>query len=209
MDEKNNKEWIKDRFLSLYERHICFNGRPGSDDLLNWLSSTDFFEAPASAKYHGAYEGGLLEHTLNVYDRLSSRLCNERTRGIYSETTVAIVALLHDICKVDFYEKNIITRRKDDGSLEEIPVWGYKNTGFPGHGERSLYMVSRYIDLTEEEAVAIDRHMGPYDRRGYKDLTRIWKEYPLAYHLYMADMEATWEDEILKEPVGGENDETV
>ena len=206
--DNETKEWLKRRFLDTY-RGLIKDHRIGGRDFLHWLLRTDFFEAPASAKYHGAYEGGLLEHTMNVYNRLSSRLYKEIEKEIYSKTTVAIVALLHDICKVDFYEKNIITRRKDDGSLEEIPVWGYKNTGFPGHGERSLYMVSRYIDLTEEEAVAIDRHMGPYDRRGYKDLTRIWKEYPLAYHLYMADMEATWEDEILIKPVGGENDETV
>ena len=195
--DKAERKSLKDSFLHIYNEFIVEN-RYGSEDFLGWLLKTDFFEAPASAKYHGAYEGGLLEHSLNVFERLYAKISENRMLDRYNCGTVATVALLHDVCKADFYEKNIITRRKDDGSEEEIPVWGYKNKGYPGHGERSVYLIGRYMELSEEEAVAIERHMGPYDRRGYKDLTRIWKEYPLAYYLHMADMEATWEDEILR-----------
>ena len=193
MDSSNIEE-LKKRFIRIYVEDIeC---RPGAADLLGWLLKTDFFEAPASTKYHGAYEGGLLKHSLNVYYRLREKLANEGAIDRFEDSTIATVALLHDVCKADFYEKNIITRREDDGSEEEIPIWGYKSKGYPGHGERSVYLISRYMELSEEEAVAIDRHMGPYDRRGHKELSRIWKEYPLAYYLHMADMEATWQDEI-------------
>lgn len=92
----------KERFLEIYEDSIK---REGSTELLRWLEDSDFFVAPASTKYHGCHEGGLLEHSLNVYDCLKTAISAAGVQDFYSDETVAIVSLLHDVCKVNFYKK--------------------------------------------------------------------------------------------------------
>ena len=89
-----------DLFVHLFEENIK---RDGADVLLDWLKKSDFFTAPASTKYHGAYEGGLLEHSLNVYDCLLGELASMNMTDKYSKETVAIVSLLHDVCKIGLY----------------------------------------------------------------------------------------------------------
>lgn len=167
--EEEKKEFI--RLLSCVKRD-------GVQSLLEWLETTDFYTAPASTKYHGAYEGGLLEHSFNVFRRLL-----KRDTGA-SMDTLTIAALLHDVCKVNFYEK------KDGG--------GYSvNNRLPiGHGEKSVILIMRHMQLTDEEITAINWHMGAFDdRAGGYDLIQAWKRCPLALHLHLADMEATWFDE--------------
>lgn len=93
---------LKERFLSVYNNAVH---RDGSDMLLRWLEDSDFFVAPASTKFHGCHEGGLLQHSLNVYDCLKRGLVNAGLQNSYPEETVAVVSLLHDICKVNFYKK--------------------------------------------------------------------------------------------------------
>ena len=91
----------KDKFIQIYEENIK---RPGSDKLLAWLcsDSSDFFTAPSSTRYHGSYEGGLVEHSVNVYECLKDYLSRSRTKELYgmnySEESIAIAALLHDLC---------------------------------------------------------------------------------------------------------------
>lgn len=172
-NRKDVNGWKKD-FIYL----MSFINRSGVQSLLEWLETTDFYTAPASTKYHGAYEGGLVEHSLNVYHRLVKR-------GLVgSMDTMTITALLHDVCKADFYKK------KDGG--------GYSvNNRFPiGHGEKSVILIMRHMQLTDEEITAINWHMGHFDdRAGGYDLIQAWKKCPLALHLHLADMEATWFDE--------------
>ena len=93
-----NKERFKEIFISQVTR-------PGAADLLAWLGTTDFFEAPASTRFHGAYPGGLVEHSLNVY----YALLGQSTIREYGGERVALVALLHDVCKTGYY------RRERDG----------------------------------------------------------------------------------------------
>ena len=96
----------QETFIQIYQEHIH---RRGADQLLAWLQSdaSDFFTAPSSTRYHGSYEGGLVEHSLNVYHCLVDYLARPRTKELYgmdySDETVALVALMHDICKVNFY----------------------------------------------------------------------------------------------------------
>ena len=96
----------KEEFIQIYQEHIK---RPGSQQLLEYLTSdaSDFFTAPSSTRFHGAYEGGLVEHSVNVYRCLVDYLSRPRTKELYhmnySDETVALVALLHDICKLNFY----------------------------------------------------------------------------------------------------------
>lgn len=135
-----NKERFKEIFISQVTR-------PGAADLLAWLGTTDFFEAPASTRFHGAYPGGLVEHSLNVY----YALLGQSTIREYGGESVAVVALLHDVCKTGYY------RRERDGKYsvkDQLPM---------GHGEKSVYLVMKFMDLTDEEALAIRWHMGAYD----------------------------------------------
>lgn len=167
-------EELKQEFIHL----LSFVERDGVQSLLDWLESTDFYTAPASTKYHGAYAGGLLEHSLNVYYRLV-----KRNTGINLDT-LTIAALLHDVCKANFYEKT-------DGG-------GYRvNNLFPiGHGEKSVILIMKHMQLTDEEITAISWHMGRFDdRAGGHDMIQAWEKCPLALHLHLADMEATWFDE--------------
>lgn len=164
----------KQEFIHL----LSFVERDGVQSLLEWLESTDFYAAPASTKYHGAYAGGLLEHSLNVFRRLVKR-CPAADMD-----TLTITALLHDVCKIHLYEKT------EDGYRhnEQFPI---------GHGEKSVILILRHMPLTDEEITAISWHMGAFDSRAGagRSLSQAWEKCPLALHLHLADMEATWFDE--------------
>ncbi|WP_217958123.1 hydrolase [Acutalibacter muris] len=163
-----------ERFKAIYTTQI---ERAGAPELLAWLESTDFFTAPASTKYHGARPGGLVDHSLNVYDELISRVPSAGTAE-----SRAVCALLHDICKADYYEP--------------LNGGGYQvKDRFPfGHGEKSVLLISRFMPLTDEEALAIRWHMGAYDeaaRGGSRTLSAAMAASPLVYELHAADMRAT------------------
>ena len=186
----NNKE----RFIEVYKKYIH---REGSDKLLEYLMShsSDFFDAPASARYHGNYDGGLVEHSLNVYDCLKDYL--ERTRvkttyGLnYNDESIAIVALLHDLCKINCYKK--VTRNvKENGQWKQVPTFEYNDTLPYGHGEKSVYMISGYMRLTREEAFAIRYHMGFSGSEDARNVGAAFEMFPLAFALSTADMEATY-----------------
>lgn len=168
-----------ERFKEIFTTQIT---RKGAPELLAWIESTDFFIAPASTRFHGAYTGGLVEHSLNVYYHLIE---NPDIRE-FSNQTRAICALLHDLCKADFYE--------------EKPGGGYRvNDRFPfGHGEKSVFLIERHMKLAEPEALAIRWHMGPYDdaaRGGSQTLSAAMARSPLVYALHAADMAATQDEQ--------------
>lgn len=184
----------KERFIQIYKTQIK---REGSEKLLEYLnsSSCDFFEAPASTRFHGSYEGGLVEHSLNVYDCLKSYLQSERAQQMfqlsYSEESIAIVALLHDLCKVNCYKKGV-RNVKVDGKWTQVDVFEYEDDMPYGHGEKSVYMISGYMRLTREEAFAIRYHMGFSGTEDMRNISSAFTMYPLAFALSTADMEATY-----------------
>lgn len=186
----NNKE----RFIEIYKKNIH---RDGSEKLLDFLLShnSDFFEAPASARFHGNYEGGLVEHSLNVYDCLKDYLSRNRvidTYGLsYNDESIAIVALLHDLCKINCYKKG--TRNvKENGQWIQVPTYEYHDLVPYGHGEKSVYMISGYMRLTREEAFAIRYHMGFAGTEDARNVGAAFEMFPLAFALSTADMEATY-----------------
>lgn len=186
----NNKE----RFIEIYKKYIQ---RPGSDKLLEFLlsNSSDFFDAPASTRFHGNYDGGLVEHSLNVYDCLHDYLNRERVKNTYglsySEESIAIVSLLHDLCKINCYKKG--TRNvKENGQWIQVPTYEYNDTLPYGHGEKSVYMISGYMRLTREEAFAIRYHMGFAGKEDARDVGAAFEMFPLAFALSIADMESTY-----------------
>lgn len=180
-----------EKFKVLFESTVQ---RPGVDNLLDWMEEAGFYEAPASTKYHGNYPGGLVEHSNNVYRRLVMMAAGEDKRlkhktPEYSAETLAIVALLHDVCKVDIYQLE-----EKDGKQQ----YTY-NDRFPyGHGEKSVLYIMRHIHLSEEEALAIRWHMGPFDsaaKGGSREMNNAFSESRLAVMLHIADMMATHLDE--------------
>ncbi len=185
----------KTEFIELYKQHIH---RPGSEDLLNYLLSeqSDFFVAPASTRYHLAYEGGLVEHSLNVYHSLCDYLGRDRVKNDYqitpSDETVAIVALLHDICKVNVYRKSTRNVKDKNGQWTQVPSYDYQDDIPYGHGEKSVYIISGFMRLTREEAFAIRYHMGFSDTEDKNNVSRSFSLFPLAFCLSVADMEATF-----------------
>ena len=186
---------FKEKFIKIYKENIR---RAGSDKLLDYLSSDscDFFTAPASTRFHCAYEGGLCEHSLNVYDCLKSYLATERAKETFgldfSEESVAIVALLHDLCKINTYKvssRNV----KDDktGVWSKVPYYEYNDTLPYGHGEKSVYIISGFMRLTRDEAMAIRWHMGFSGTEDQKLVGNALHMYPLALTLMIADCEAS------------------
>ncbi len=180
---------MKETFKSLYQTYIK---REGSDKLMEWLESTDFFTAPASTRFHGAFAGGLVEHSVNVCKRLSAMAVDT------DPETVAIVSLLHDICKANIYTVSYRNVKNEYGVWEKVPYYTIDDKFPYGHGEKSVYIISQFIKLTEEEAMAIRWHMGAFDesvKGGSYAINGAWEKYPLGVLLHCADLQASYIDE--------------
>lgn len=180
---------MKERYLELLKTIK----REGMEDLIKYLENSDFFTAPASTKYHGDYEGGLLEHSLKVYDILCEKVKNSEIDINVSEDTIKIVALLHDICKTNFYKIDYRNAKNALGVWEKVPYYTIEDTIPYGHGEKSVMMITEYIKLTGEEKYAIRWHMGFSEpKEVYTSLGAAIKKYPLVLLVHEADLEATY-----------------
>ena len=186
----------KERFIDIFKSKIK---REGADKLLAFLCSEgrDFFTAPASTRFHGNYEGGLCEHTLNVDDCLCDILSRPKVReqyGIqYSEESIAIAALLHDVCKINFYSVSFRNQKNAEGRWESVPIYTIEDNLPYGHGEKSVYIVSGYMRLTRDEAFAIRYHMGfSADKDNHGNVGKAMEMFPLAFFLNCADTEAAY-----------------
>lgn len=184
----------KEEFVQIFKEKIH---RPGAEELLDYLENkSDFFTAPASARYHSAFEGGLCEHSLNVYDCLVDYLNRPRVKEeyalSYSDESIAIVALCHDLCKIGCYKTSTRNVKQPDGSWRQVQVFQFDDPMPYGHGEKSVYIVSGYMRLTREEAFAIRYHMGFSGPEDNRDIGKAFEMYPLAYALHVADSEATY-----------------
>jgi hypothetical protein len=189
---------VRDKFIEIFKSKIK---REGADKLLDFICSpsSDFFTAPASARYHSAYEGGLCEHSINVYECLVSYLdrdvVREKYKLNYSDETIAIVALLHDLCKMNIYKVSYRNAKNEQGVWEKVPYYEFDDNLPYGHGEKSVYMISPFIKLTREEAFAIRYHMGfsnVENSMATNNVSKAFEMYQLAFALSTADMEATY-----------------
>ncbi len=186
----------KEKFIQIFKENIK---REGSGELLSWLEKTDFFTAPASTKFHLCEEGGLCEHSINVYECLAERHGNE-----HSAESIAIVSLLHDLCKAQFYKMTMRNQKNEQtGQWEKVPYYQIEDK-FPfGHGEKSVFLIERFMRLKVEEAIAIRWHMGGFDdtaKAGGFTISNAFEMYPLAVKLHIADIEATYLREGEKKP---------
>ena len=171
---------MKEEFIKLLKE----TNREGIDKLIDFLQGSDFFEAPASTRYHGAWKGGLAEHSIKVYEILKTKT--------EDSDSVKIVALLHDVCKTNFY-KTDYRNVKNNGVWEQVPYYTVDDTIPYGHGEKSVMMISEFIKLTPEEKYAIRWHMGFTEPKElYGTISEAYKKYPLALLMHEADLEATY-----------------
>ena len=185
----------REEFISIYKEHIK---REGADKLLDYLTSSqsDFFDAPASTRFHGAYKGGLCEHSVNVYHCLSDYLARPRVKSEYGlcpdAESVAIVSLLHDLCKVNCYRSGTRNVKDKNGVWQTVPTFEYDDTLPYGHGEKSVYIITGFMRLTRDEAFAIRYHMGFAGTEDARNVGSAFEMFPLAFALSTADMEATY-----------------
>ena len=184
----------KEDFIKIYTENIH---REGAKEFLDYLCSahSDFFTAPASTRFHGNYPGGLCEHSLHVYeclkDYLQRQRCQDTYQMNYSDETIALVALLHDVCKINVY-KTSTRNKKINGEWVQVPFYEFEDEMPYGHGEKSVYMISPFIKLSREEAFAIRYHMGFSNEDPARNVGYTFEHYPLAFALSTADMEATY-----------------
>jgi putative nucleotidyltransferase with HDIG domain len=185
-EAKKNKE----EFLSL----LRSTNREGIEDLITFMEEkTDFFKAPASTRFHGNYESGLLEHSMKVYEILKHKVENCILDIDADPATVILVTLLHDICKANYYKIDYRNAKNADGVWEKVPYYTVDDTIPYGHGEKSVRMITEYIKLTSEEKYAIRWHMGFTEpKENYNTIGLAYKKYPLALLLHEADLEATY-----------------
>ena len=184
----------KEEFIEIFKTYIT---RDGADKLLDYLTNkSDFFTAPASARYHGSYEGGLCEHSLNVYHCLVDYLQRERVQELYgleySDESIAIVALLHDLCKIGCYKPGTRNVKDANGKWQTVPTYTFDDPLPYGHGEKSVYIANGFIRLNREEAMAIRWHMGFSGPEDDRMVGQAFQKYPLAFALATADMEASY-----------------
>lgn len=185
----------KEEFIEIYNENIK---REGADKLLAYLTSDscDFFSAPASTRFHSAYAGGLAEHSLNVYHCLKDYLERPRVKETYglnvSDESIAIVSLLHDLCKINCYKPSTRNVKDSHGVWHSVPTFTYEDDMPYGHGEKSVYIISGYMRLTREEAFAIRYHMGFSGNEDKMNVGNAFEKFPLAFALSTADMEATY-----------------
>ena len=179
-----------EEFKRIFQEHIT---RVGADKLLQWMEATDFFTAPASTRFHCACEGGLVMHSVSVYQVLRSRYFEE---GADSEESFAICALLHDLCKAQYYKistRNV--KNEETGAWEKRPYFQVDDAFPYGHGEKSVFLIERRMRLKIEEAMAIRWHMGGFDdsvRAGGFAMSQAYEKYPLAVKLHLSDLESTY-----------------
>ena len=192
--ELKEREDNKREFLEIVKTEIV---RPGIDEFISWLVSTDFFEAPASTKFHLAEPGGLCKHSLNVYKRLYKICVNEFGEENINKESIAIIALFHDVCKACYY-KTEMRNVKENGEWVQKPYYTIDDLLPYGHGEKSVYIINGYMRLTREEALAINWHMGGFDKRvqgGDQSFSIAYYKYKLCTLMHLADVMATYLDE--------------
>lgn len=177
------------KFEQLFTTHIR---REGAEQLLEWLKKTDFFTAPASTKYHCACQHGLVMHSISVFETMVDRFFEEGD----SMESFAICALLHDVCKAQFYKVSFRNVKNPETGRWEAQPYSSIDDQFPfGHGEKSVFLIERFLRLKPSEAVAIRWHMGGFDdaaRGGSFSISQAYEKYPLAVKLHLADVYSTY-----------------
>lgn len=185
---------MKSEFINVFKSAVK---REGSDKMLDYLENrSDFFTSPASTRFHLSCEGGLCTHSLNVYhclkDYLSRSMVKNEFGMNYDDETIAIVSLLHDVCKAGCYKVSSRNVKNAQGVWQSVPYYEFEDPLPYGHGEKSVYIINGFMRLSREEAFAIRYHMGFSGTDDARNVGAAYEKFPLALALSIADMEATY-----------------
>lgn len=195
-----NKELIQ-----RFEELLMSTKREGMEKLIQFIQKSDFYTAPASTRFHSCHEGGLLEHSLYVYECMKQMAQMDVWKQFdISEENIIISALLHDLCKTFFYDVEFRNKKiySENGSKsdaagkydwESVPSYVI-NDQFPyGHGEKSVMMIEYYIKLEASERYAIRWHMGFSEpKENLNTLSAAIRKYPLVLMIHEADLMASY-----------------
>ena len=180
---------MKEEFLKL----LRSTNRENIEELIEFIEKTDFYNAPASTRFHGSREHGLLEHSLKVYEILKQKVEKSIIPINILQESIILIALLHDICKINYYKVDYRNVKNSLGVWEKVPYYTVDDTIPYGHGEKSVMMLTEYIKLTPEEKYAIRWHMGFTEPKElYNTIGAAYKRYPLALLLHEADLESSY-----------------
>lgn len=189
MDANKNKQTFK----TLVEKHIQ---RDGIDKVMQMLEESDFFTAPASTRFHGSEEGGLCQHSISVGKHLF-KLAEAYAPGQYTNETLAIVSLFHDICKIGCYKTEMRNKKDENGKWIQVPFYTFEEDfAFGGHGSKSVFLLMQHMKLTPKEAVAINVHMGFSNGENISSVSSAFEKNLLAWLLHVADEAATYIDKV-------------
>lgn len=184
---------VKQVFEALVKMYIQ---RPGIEELMKMLEESDFYTAPASTRFHGAEEGGLCQHSINVGKQLFA-LADVYAKDVYSKETLAIVSLFHDICKIGCYKIEMRNKKDENGRWVQVPFYTFEEDfAFGGHGSKSMFLVMQHVTLTPEEASAINCHMGFANESNINAVSSAYEHNLLAWMLHVADEAATYIDKV-------------
>lgn len=176
---------------SLSQQSLKVGAKPGYQSALEWLRTTDFYTAPASTQYHESVAGGLVTHSLKVYNKVVDLMKADTFKESVNIAEAALVALVHDWCKIDYYTvfyRNV----KDDntGKWTQQPGFKVNQKGIPlGHGATSLYLASRVMRLTPEQALAIRWHQSHWNvcKVEENELQKANESFPMVHLIQFAD----------------------
>ena len=185
----------RDNLKQKFYEYLNSVQRDGIDKLIKWIQKTDFETAPSSARYHGNYEGGLCNHSVLVYELLKEKCDYWRIKNpnifIPDDDSIKLIALCHDLCKINFYTKG--TR-----NVKENDVWVKKEVyeisdAFPvGHGSKSVIILQNFVKLKDYEIMSIIHHMGvPNDYVESQSFHKSLELYPFVILLHTSDFEAS------------------
>lgn len=160
------------------------------DRFHTWIASTDFFRAPASTRFHGSFEGGLVQHHLDVYNETCSLITLPKFKDV-NPVSAFLVALVHDFCKIGLYDPYFRNVKNDvTGQWEQVQAFKYDKPQYPfGHGVSSMYLATQFFRLSREESLAVRWHMGSYRcaAEDFSELQDSNERYPLVLLLQFAD----------------------
>lgn len=185
MDIIKNQNFIETQLLN--------TNLPDIERLVDWMKLTDFYTAPASTRYHLSCEGGLAQHSINVFDALFR--FNFEGFIDYPVEEIVLASLLHDVCKIHTYQIEQKWRKDERGQWESYPAYVFNEKFSYGHGEKSVYLVEQWVKLPYHVATAIRAHMGFSDasfKGGDKLIPNIFADNPLALYLSFADQHASF-----------------
>jgi len=206
---------IRERNIKKFEELMDKVNREGKEELLEYIrTKTDFYTAPASTNFHLSCEGGLLQHSLNVYDCLMAKKSNPVWAAVMadiSEESLIIMSVLHDFCKTNFYTKGYRNQKTYDPDKvrkaerwqikydelgdfiwETVPKYEVRDTIPLGHGEKSVILIQTFMKLKATELFAIRWHMGfSESKESFVTLGQAMEKYPIILCLHEADMEAS------------------